>query len=150
MSREGSLPQIGGGQASSRLSDVPRRHENPAQASLTSENLATADLLGKGDLVYVTSLGTVRLAKADAAGKEAVGYVLETAIAGSRVNVFFLGKIGGLSGLTRGDRYYLSDTNAGKVTATPPTASGAVVQYIGTAITTSDLMFEPEDGVIRA
>lgn len=49
-------------------------------------------------------------------------------------------------GLTVG-RYYL-DTTAGGITATPPSATNNVSQYVGKAISATELNFEPDDGVI--
>lgn len=110
-----------------------------------SENLSA------GDVVNIwNSGGDFRVRKADAttSGKEAIGFVLNSVTSGGNANVYLEGSITGLSGLTPG-RYYLS-TTPGQITATPPTGSANVVQYVGTALSDTDLTFEPSDGVILA
>ena len=89
-----------------------------------------------------------RYANATAAGKEATGFISDSVASGATAIVYVLGEIEGLAGLTPG-RYYLS-TTSGAVTATAPSASGNVVQYVGTAHSATEMMFEPEDGIILA
>ena len=89
-----------------------------------------------------------RYANATTSGKEATGFITDTVAAGGTAVVYVLGEIEGLAGLTPG-RYYLSTSN-GAVTATAPTGSGNVVQYVGTAHSATEMMFEPEDGIILA
>lgn len=91
----------------------------------------------------------VRGADATAEGKEANGFVNAAVASGANATVFFEGRITGLSGLTPGARYYLG-TTAGTVDATAPSAAGSVVQYIGTAVSSSTLDFEPSDPVTLA
>lgn len=62
--------------------------------------------------------------------------------------MYLEGTITGLAGLIPG-RYYLA-TSPGEVTTTPPSASGNVVQYIGEAVSTTEITFERNDGVILA
>ncbi|MGH7291080.1 MAG: hypothetical protein ACREJT_07725, partial [Myxococcota bacterium] len=95
--------------------------------------------------------GTQKVRKADAtaAGKEATGFVLAGAASGANATVFFEGTNTQLSGLTPGARYYL-DTTAGAVVDTPPTGSGNVVQFIGTAVSATEISFEPDAGIILA
>ncbi|RZO82991.1 MAG: hypothetical protein EVA65_15730 [Oceanococcus sp.] len=111
-----------------------------------SENLAASDLVNVWN-----DGGTAKVRKADAtaAGKEADGFVLDAGTSGNPAMVYFEGRITGLSGLTPGARYYL-DTTAGALTATPPSASNNVVQYIGRAISATELAFEADEGVILA
>lgn len=78
------------------------------------------------DLVYRTASGTYAKAKADAdATSEVVGIVSAVADA----NNFTLNpgpRVTGLSGLTDGTVYFLSDATAGLLTATAPTTLGHV------------------------
>lgn len=113
--------------------------------------LPATENLSAGNLVNIWSnAGTFGVRKADAtvAGKEAHGFVLTSVTSGQDASVYLEGTITGLTGLSSG-RYYLS-TTAGEATPVPPTASGAVVQYIGSAVSATEITFEPADGVILA
>jgi len=114
---------------------------------MASENLAAGDFVSVWD-----DAGTVKVRKADAtaAGKEAVGFVLESATSGTNALVYFEGSNTQLSGLTLGARYYLSAASAGGVVTTPPSAAGNVVQFLGKSISATSISFEPTDGVILA
>lgn len=109
---------------------------------------ASEDLSG-GDFVNIHS-GGVRKADASAAGKEADGFVLDAVLSGQPASVYFEGRNTALTGLTVGERYYLSAVTPGAATAVIPTAAGSVVQYLGRASETTSLAFEATDGVIRA
>lgn len=111
-----------------------------------SENLAAGDFVNIWD-----DSGTLKVRKADAtsSGKEADGFVLAAVTAPANADVYFEGTNNQRSGLTLGVRYYLN-TTAGGVTATAPGASGNVVQYLGKAISATEISFEPDDGVIVA
>jgi hypothetical protein len=108
--------------------------------------------LSAGDLVNVFSdSGVMKVRKADATGgisKRADGYVKEAVSSGNTATVYFSGVIP-RTGLTIGARYFLSNT-PGSVTTIIPTTSGHLVQYIGKAISTTELLFEPDDGIVRA
>src|SRR5213592_3725747 len=54
--------------------------------------------------------------------------------------------ITGLSSLTPGVPYYL-DTTGGAITATPPSSSGNLVQEVGIAISATELLFNPRQGI---
>jgi len=109
---------------------------------------ATEDLSG-GDFVNVYS-GGVRKADASAVGKEADGFVLDAVLMGQPAAVYFEGRNTSLTGLTVGERYYLSAVTPGAVTAIAPTAAGSVVQYLGRASEATSIVFEATDGIIRA
>lgn len=109
---------------------------------------ATEDLSG-GDFVNI-HVGGVRKADASTAGKEADGFVLDAVLSGQPASVYFEGRNTALTGLTVGERYYLSATTPGTVTDTPPAASGNVVQFLGRASEATSIAFEATDGVIRA
>jgi hypothetical protein len=64
--------------------------------------------------------------------------------------VYKEGTITGLSSLTIGARYYLSGSTAGAITTTAPTTAGHIVQYIGYAISATELVFEPSDPIVLA
>lgn len=110
------------------------------------ENLAAGNLVN-----YFDDAGTVKARKADSSteGKEADGYVLAAVTTGNNALVYHEGSNTQLSGLTPGARYYTATTPGG-VTTTPPTATGSVVQYVGRAISATVLVFEADEGIIRA
>jgi hypothetical protein len=95
--------------------------------------------------------GTLKIRKADAttAGKEANGYVLASVSSGAEGTVYFEQVITGLSGLTLGAVYYLS-TTAGAITTTAPSGSGNVVQRIGRAVSTTEVLFQPQEPITLA
>lgn len=112
----------------------------------SSENLAAGDFVNLWD-----DAGTLKARKADAttSGKEADGFVLAAVTAPANATVYFEGTNNQRAGLTPGARQYLN-TTAGGVTSTPPSAAGNVVQYLGKAISATEITFEPDDGVIVA
>lgn len=103
-----------------------------------------------GDFVCMYDDGgfCIKPASSDSAGIEAEGFALESGTIGEEVRVKYAGVNNVLSGLTPGSRYYLS-TN-GAVISTPPTGTGKVVQFIGKAVSATELVFTPNDGVILA
>lgn len=125
----------------------------PVGIGADTKQLAASETLAAADIVNVwNDAGTAKARKADgsASGKECVGFVLAGAASGANATVYFEGTITGLSGLTPGTRYYLSATTPGQVTDTAPSTSGNVVQYIGRAISATEISFEPDDGVVLA
>jgi len=100
-----------------------------------SENLTA------GNFVNIwNDAGTLKVRKADAtaAGKEADGYVLANVTSPADATVYFGAINTGLSALTLGSIYYLS-TTPGAATATPPSATGNVVQELGKAISATEI-----------
>ncbi len=117
------------------------------------KSITASESLSAGDVVNIwNSGGSPRVRKADAStsGKEAMGFVLSAATNGQAITVYLEGTVTGLSALTPGDRLYLSDVLPGGLLTTPPTGSNKVVQYVGTAISSTEFSFEPDQGVILA
>lgn len=100
------------------------------------------------DLVYKEAAGTIARASAAAAGNQAMGWATSSVTTGQPVVMQLEGKITGLTGLTAGARYYLSDSTPGGLTATPVTGSGKLSQYVGSALSTTVLNFEPDDAIL--
>lgn len=113
---------------------------------LASENLS----IGLVNFYNNAGVTNVRKADASAPGKEANGYVLSAWTSGQTADVFMEGTLSGLSGMTPGARQYLSATTPGARTETAPTGAGQVVQFVGHALSATELSFEPEDGDILA
>ncbi len=107
-----------------------------------------AEALAAGDMVAITS-GGIRKASAGTTGSDVDGFVLSAVTNGGTALVYLEGRNTALTGLTVGARYYLSET-AGQVTATPVSGAGKKHQYLGRAITTSSLAFEPDDSIVLA
>lgn len=118
----------------------------PVGVAAETKSMPCSENLADGDFVDIyNAAGTLKCRKADAtaSGKEADGFVLASYLSGATAVVYLEGTNTHVSGLTLGSRYYLS-TTAGTPTDTPPSASGNVVQYIGTALSATELTFEPD------
>lgn len=115
----------------------------PTGIGATTKSIMASETLAAGDQVNIwNDAGTVKVRKADgtATGKESHGFVLAGVSSGANATVYFEGEITGLSSLTPGAAYFLATTPGG-VTSTPPGASGNVSQYVGTAVSTTSLIY---------
>jgi hypothetical protein len=101
------------------------------------ENLAAGDFIN-----IFNDGGTAKVRKADAstAGKQAHGYVLDSATSGTMATVFFEGHNTSVTGATPGPVFL--GTTAGAFQATAPSGSGQIVQRLGVAISADDINFE--------
>ena len=129
------------------LDDTGRIHNSmmPVGIGADTKELPASEALAAGDKINVWSdSGTAKMLKADATtpGKAADGFVIAAVSSGATGTAYFEGTNTQLSGLTPGAPYYLS-TTAGGVTTTPPSATGQVVQYVGKALSATELSFEP-------
>ena len=112
-----------------------------------SENLSA------GDFVNIwNDGGTARARKADAttSGKRAFGFVLIGVTAGNDANVLTAGHNDQLSGLVFGSSIFLSEITPGAATETPPSTSGNLVQFLGTAASASIVAYAHTQGVVLA
>lgn len=117
------------------------------------KNVVASEALAAGDLVNIWNDGgteKVRKADATAEGKEAVGFVKSAFTSAATAAVYFEGRITGLSGLTPGARQYLSAANAGQPTATAPNSAGNVVQFVGGAVSATEIDFEAGEPITVA
>lgn len=94
---------------------------------------------------------TARLADATAANTfTAMGFAANAAVlAGDPITVLLEGTVANQTGLTPGQRLYLSET-AGDITTTPVTTSGALHQFVGKALSATEYNFEPDDPIVLA
>lgn len=108
-----------------------------------SENLAAGDYVNLWD-----DTGTVKARKANATDntKPAHGFVKAGFSSAANATVYFEGENDSLTGLTVGTKYFLSATG-GAATATAPSTTGNVVQYLGMAHATTKIRFEPERSI---
>lgn len=111
---------------------------------------AAEALSAANPFVYVKPDGQVANASGASGGNPAIGFVTEGFASAEAATVFFEGRAGGLTGLTVGARYYLSDSVAGGVTDTPVSGAGKLHQYLGRAVSATTIAFEADDHIIRA
>lgn len=121
----------------------------PAGIAADSVTALSNGTITARDLVYVETAGTIARASAAAAASAAMGWATTGVATGVSVTMQVEGKITGLSGLTPGARYYLSET-PGAITLTPVTGAGKIHQYVGRALSATVLDFEPDDPIVLA
>lgn len=117
------------------------------------KNMPASEALAAGDLVNIwNDTGTAKARKADATaeGKEVHGFVKAAVASAATAAVYFEGRITGLTGLTPGARQYLSAATPGALTATAPAAAGNVVQWVGDAVSATELDFEKSNPITVA
>ena len=113
-----------------------------------------------GNVTYISSSGTVKLARANNLdNSKTVGLVGATTIGVGASGAIFRSGIltatqtewdtvnaefpgGDPDGLTPNATYFLSDAVAGKITPNPPTNAGSVVVPIGVAISSTEMMLD--------
>lgn len=125
----------------------------PAGVAAETRTITCSENLSAGDLVNIHDDTGPKVRKADAAtaGKEAHGFVLSAYTSGQSATVYpEENVISGLTGLTPGARQFLSASTAGALTATPPSASANVVQEVGVALSTTEVMFRPQQPITLA
>ena len=104
-----------------------------------------------GDALYMrTSDGQVgKASAADGTIENAtvVGFANATVSANDTVKVIVTG-LKTLSSLNAGDLFFLSDSTAGAITATPPSGAGKAVTRVGEASTVNDLAIHIEPPIL--
>ena len=104
-----------------------------------------------GDALYMrTSDGQVgKASAADGTIENAtvVGFANATVSANDTVKVVVTG-LKTLSSLNAGDLFFLSDSSAGAITATPPSGAGKAVTRVGEASTVNDLAIHIEPPIL--
>lgn len=118
----------------------------PATALLpATENLAAGDFVNIYD-----NAGTPSVRKADASNsRRASGYVLSAVTSGNNATVYFEGQNNQVSGLTAGQRIYLS--TSGQVTSTVPALPGSQIhQLLGKALGATLMDVEIDDEIVLA
>ncbi|GAB4486480.1 MAG: hypothetical protein OHK0019_00220 [Saprospiraceae bacterium] len=115
-----------------------------SNGSSGSETYTAGEAISARDLVYVSASGTVMKADANAASKAAVGFAPNAISNGASGTIIFNdGKITGFTGLTAGERYFLSNTTAGGVALYSALTFGTndIQQQIGIAESTTVIRF---------
>lgn len=116
----------------------------------TATGTANEALSAANPFVYIKSDGTFANASAASGGNPCIAFVNASFASAATATIFFQGRVTGLTGLTPGARYYLSDTTPGGLTLTPVSGTGKLHQYLGRAINSTSLTFEADDHVIKA
>ena len=125
----------------------------PPGVGADTKSIVSSENLTAGDYVNIwDDTGTTKVRKADASdiGKKANGFVLAGVTAPASATVYLSSVNNQLSSLTGGTVYYLDASTPGTVTATAPTATGNIVQVLGTAVSATEIPFNPEKPIIRA
>ena len=97
-------------------------------------------------MCYINSTSKAQKAKADViANAYAVVMATGTINSAATGTYLLLGTIynAGWS-FTAGNKIYLSAATAGAITATPPSATNNVIQFLGIALTATSILFKPE------
>lgn len=124
----------------------------PSTIGQEFEDITASEALAAGDIVNVwDNAGTPNVRKADATdiSTQASGFVLAAYALSASARVYFEGTITGLTGLTPGATYFLSET-AGAITTTAPSTVSAIVQRVGRAHGTTKLSFEAAQPIVLA
>lgn len=111
--------------------------------------IEASENINAGDYINIwNDLGIVKVRLADNSnGRDAHGFVMTAVTSGNNADVYQSGVNDGLSGLTIGSRYYLG--TAGGVTATPPVSPAAdISQFLGVAISATELKTNIDDCVV--
>ena len=96
--------------------------------------------LALGEAVYISASDTVTKAQADSvATMPSVGIVSKL----SPLEITVVGKVMGLTGITPGATYYVSQTTPGVITTTPPTATTHVIQSVALGLNTTTVVVLP-------
>lgn len=126
--------------------DADGRITAAASGSGTSDTYTAGEAISARDILYTSASGTVM--KADATNKaKAAQAVTQAAISNAATGpVFFAGKrITGFTGLTAGERYFLSNVTPGGIalfSALTFNTTGHIIQCVGIAESSSVLRFE--------
>jgi len=116
-------------------------------AVVAGEDLAAWDVVE----VY-NDAGTPKARKSSAASgtpRSAVAFTKTAILTGVTGKVYFEGVLSGQVGLTPGARQYLSET-FGAITATPIVGAAKLHQFIGKAISATEVDFDPDDVIVLA
>lgn len=130
--------------------------EGEAALWVTGTN-AEAFTIYAGQPVKVVAAGTFGLARANLVANLAVGIATRNVAAGGTGRIAVTGVVavadwsnatGGPTTLTAGADYYLAPGTNGIITTAAPTGSPDVVQILGRALSTTELVLNPTEGII--
>ncbi|HEY9696746.1 MAG TPA: hypothetical protein V6D10_05755 [Trichocoleus sp.] len=121
----------------------------PVGVGVSASQIVASEALSAGDFVNIWSNTGIRnVRKADASNnRPANGFVLAAVALSGTVTVYQQGENTALTGLGEGTIMFLSASNAGKASATAPTASGHIIQTLGYALSTTSILYEFDDPI---
>lgn len=109
-------------------------------AEAVDENYLADGAVAERDVVYISSSDHVLPAQADAdVTSQALGFATMAGIAEDIIPVRSKGILEGFSGLSAGNRYFLSATVAGAVQNTVPSGSGQTIVQVGYAKSATEM-----------
>lgn len=100
-----------------------------------------------GEILYLNG-STYTKAIATAANTAEVVGMVSRVIDTDTFEMTLSGEVSGLSGLTAGEAYFLSDTVAGAISATEPSVVGYISVPVGVASSTTSFYVAPKRGVV--
>lgn len=120
---------------------------SPTQTITASENITAPAM------VHIHTTGgttTVRNASAVSSARPARGFILTSVTTGNPAAVYGPGQVitGFPAATLTGDNVYLATTSAGAPSNTPALASGNLLQRVGTPISDTAFIFDPDDGIV--
>jgi hypothetical protein len=118
-----------------------------------SIDIVAGEDLDAWDVVEIyNDAGTAKARKASAASatpRAASAFTRSAILTGVVGKVYPEGDLMGQTGLTPGARQYLSET-VGMITATPVSGAGKLHQFVGKAISATEVSFDPDDVIVLA
>jgi hypothetical protein len=117
----------------------------PVGMGAETKSIVASEALAAGDFVNIyNNSGVISVRKADASNsaKRANGYVLAAVLNAAMATVYYGNLNNQKSGLTLGAPQFLSATTAGGTTETAPTTAGHLVQRLGVATLTTEMLVE--------
>ena len=104
------------------------------------------EALSAGDFVNIAPTGVRKADRSN--GRQADGFVLVAVANGAQATVYKDSKNTALSGLTKGSKYFLG--TAGAVTTSVTTTAGEILQFLGVAMSASEIDVEINRPIVRA
>lgn len=123
----------------------------PAGLGADSKTMTAGEAISAKDLVYINGSGAAMKADANAVAKRAIGFAQSAISNAATGTITFEGTITGLSGLTPGADYFLSNTTTGAIAlySSLTYGSGDIIQRVGFALSATELSFEPGAPIVK-
>jgi len=113
----------------------------------TTDRVNQAHTFLVGDVLYLNG-STYTKARADAANTAEVVGMVSRVIDSNQFEITLSGEVSGLTGLTTGEVYFLSETTPGAITITEPSVVGQISLPVGVASSTTSLYVAPKRGAV--
>lgn len=138
-----------GHDSATNFADQSNNNTLDVNGNIRADNYTIDEQVGEavaiGELVYLKTDGKWWLSNANAESTSSteLAVVTEVAVADDTIRLIKNGSVTGLSGLTIG-KYYLEESNGDYTNNTSGFISGSILRYIGTAKSTTELYFNPD------